>query len=277
MTASSQRVRADGRLRELVVVVTGAGRGIGRGIAQRLVLEGARVVLADVAQEQAEDTAAELARHGGEVLTVLTDLAEVESTRALVERTVRQFGRLDVLVNNAGIAEARPWRDLTPADWDGTFAVNARGLFFASQAAARQMESQAPLAGQELVGKIINIASIAGRVGRPMFVHYAASKAAVISITRSLALALAPSKITVNALCPGVVNTPMWDVLDQQWGQAVGKLPPGAFFARRVEEIPLGRAETPDDVAGVVAFLASADADYMTGQAINVDGGLIQS
>lgn len=235
------------------------------------------MVLADVNREQVEATAAEMARLGGQVLAAHADLAEVESTSALVERTVRQLGRLDVLVNNAGIAQARTWRDLSPDDWDRTFAVNARGLFFASQAAARQMETQAPLPGRELVGKIINMASIAGRVGRPMFVHYAASKATVISITRSLALALAPSKITVNALCPGVVATAMWDVLDQQWGQTVGNLPPGTFFARRVEEIPLGRAETPDDVAGVVAFLASADADYMTGQAINVDGGLVQS
>jgi meso-butanediol dehydrogenase/(S,S)-butanediol dehydrogenase/diacetyl reductase len=179
------------------------------------------------------------------------------------------------MVNNAGVVRVRPLLELTPEDWDFVNDVNARGLFFALQAGARQMVGQAPLSAGRLRGKIINIASIAGRGGRPMFAAYAASKAAAISITQSAALALAPG-ITVNAICPGVVDTEMWRTIDREWTQA-DKRPLGAAWKDRVGGIPLARPQAPEDLTGMALFLASADSDYITGQSYHVDGGVVMN
>ena len=192
----------------------------------------------------------------------------------MVARVVARYGRMDVMVNNAGVIRVSRLLDLTPEDWDYNNAVNARGTFFALQAGARQMLSQPPR-GAGPRGKIINIASIAGRIGRPMFAAYAASKAAAISITQSAASALAPD-ITVNAICPGVVDTDMWRKIDREWTAADGR-PTGAAWADRIRGIPMGRPETPEDLAGMAVFLAGPDSDYITGQSYNVEGGLVMT
>ncbi len=247
-------------------MVTGAGRGIGRAIALRFAAEGADVLVAELDAASGAETVRAIETQGRRARFAATDVARPEASRAAVAAALDTFGRLDVLVNNAGVVRSRPLLDVTEADWDRTFVVNARGLFFCLQAAAREMAGRGG-------GSIINMASIAGRWGRPMLADYAASKAAVISITQSAALALAPQRVRVNAVCPGVVDTAMWAQVDREWGQAVGAKP-GEVLAARVAGIPLGRIETPEDVAGLVAFLASDDAAYITGQAINVCGGL---
>lgn len=254
------------RLAGRVALVTGAGRGIGRAIALRLAAEGADVVVAELDAASGVEAARAVEAQGRRARSVAADVARPEASRAAVAAALETFGRLDVLVNNAGVVRARPLLEVTEADWDRTFAVNARGLFFCLQAAAREMARGGG-------GSIVNMASIAGRWGRPLLAAYAASKAAVISITQSAALALAPQRIRVNAVCPGVVDTPMWAQIDREWGQAVGAQP-GEVLAARVAAVPLGRIETPEDVAGLVAFLGSDDAAYITGQAINVCGGL---
>ncbi|MBM3396192.1 MAG: SDR family oxidoreductase, partial [Betaproteobacteria bacterium] len=198
----------------------------------------------------------------------------VESTR-LVAEVVGRFGRLDVMVNNAGVIRVQPLLELTPETWDYNNDVNARGLFFAMQAGARHMMTQAPLASGRPRGKIINVASIAGRGGRPMFAAYAASKAAAISVTQSGAMALAPH-LTVNAICPGVVETEMWRKIDREW-TASDQRPEGAAWQDRIRGIPMGRPETPEDLTGMAVFLASADSDYITGQSYHVDGGLVMN
>jgi meso-butanediol dehydrogenase / (S,S)-butanediol dehydrogenase / diacetyl reductase len=179
---------------------------------------------------------------------------------------------LDVMVNNAGVMRVTRLLDVTPEDWDFVNGVNARGLFFANQAGARQMLEQTPLAPGRPRGKIINVASIAGRSGRPMFAPYAASKAAAISITQSFALGLAPN-VTVNAICPGVVETQMWRQIDREWSAIEGR-EPGSAWQDRIRGIPMGRPEAAEDLTGMAVFLASADSDYVTGQSYHVDGGL---
>ncbi|HEY8477339.1 MAG TPA: glucose 1-dehydrogenase [Chloroflexota bacterium] len=264
------------RLEGKKAIVTGGARGIGRAIALRYADEGADVLVADLDGEGAERVAAEVRARGRSGVAVQVDVADVAQVATMVARAVEAFGRLDVLVNNAGTVQARRLLDITPEDWRRVFAVNVDGLFFCLQAAARQMVRQGIPPGGTVAGKIVNMSSNAGRSGRPLMAHYAASKAAVISITQSAALALAPHKITVNAICPGVVDTPLWRELDRQWS-AIEGWPEGEAWRRRISTIPLGRPETPEDVAGVAAFLASSDADYMTGQALNICGGLVFS
>ncbi len=261
-----------------IAIITGAGQGIGRGIALRLAEEGAHIVVAEFHPETAAAVAREVEGRGQRALAYPIDVSEVNAVAQMVTDVVRTFGRIDILVNNAGVMQTKPLLDLTEADWDRVIAVNQRGLFFCLQAVAAQMVRQVPedikAAGRapRSFGKIVNVSSISGRRGRPLSAHYAASKAAVISITQSAALALAPFNINVNAVCPSVVPTPMWQQIDQDRGGLLG-LKPGEAMAAFIEAIPLKRAATPEDIAGAVAFLCSADADYITGQALNVDGG----
>jgi len=264
-----------GKLDGHVAVVSGSGRGIGRAIALRYAREGAKVVVADIDPGSAQAVADEIRALGVEADVFQVDVSDPKQSAAMVGRTLDRFGRLDILVNNAGVMRVRALLDLTPEDWDFVNDVNARGLFFALQAAARQMVRQVPLAHGRPRGKIINTASIAGRIGRPMFAAYAASKAAAISITQSAAIALAPD-VTVNALCPGVVDTEMWRQIDREWTQ-MEKRPAGSAWLARISGIPMGRPETPEDLTGMAVFLASADSDYITGQSYHVDGGLVMN
>jgi meso-butanediol dehydrogenase/(S,S)-butanediol dehydrogenase/diacetyl reductase len=255
-----------------VALVSGAGRGIGRAIALRYARESAAVVVSDIDEDAAKAVADEIRGLGARAEHVRADVADPTQSRAMIEQAARSFGRLDVLVNNAGVIRVGKLLEVTPEDWDFVNDVNARGLFFAVQAGARQILSQAPLAPGRPRGRIINVASIAGRSGRPMFAAYAASKAAAISITQSFALGLAPD-VTVNAICPGVVDTPMWRQIDQEW-TTIDRRERGAAWQDRIRGIPMGRPEAAEDLTGMAVFLASADSDYITGQSYNVDGGL---
>jgi acetoin reductase-like protein len=261
-----------GKLDGSVALISGSGRGIGRAIALRYAREGAKVVVADVDAATSQAVAAEIQSLGVQADGFQLDVSDPKQSTAMVARAVERFGRLDVLVNNAGVMRVRALLELTPEDWDFVNDVNARGLFFALQAGARQMVRQPPSSEGRPRGKIINIASIAGRSGRPMFAAYAASKAAAISITQSAAAGLAPD-VTVNAICPGVVDTEMWRQIDREWTQ-VERRPAGSAWQARIGGIPMGRPETPEDVTGMALFLASADSDYITGQSYHVDGGL---
>jgi meso-butanediol dehydrogenase/(S,S)-butanediol dehydrogenase/diacetyl reductase len=244
-------------------------------MALRYAREGATVVVVDVDETVTRAVADEIRSVGGQADALRVDLREPDQSAAMVGRVAERFGRLDVLVNNAGVVRVRPLLELTPEDWDFVNDVNARGLFFALQAGARQMLRQDPPGEGRPRGKIINIASIAGRGGRPMFAAYAASKAAVISITQSAAMGLAPN-VTVNAICPGVVDTQMWRTIDREWTQA-DQRPVGSAWQDRIRGIPMGRPQAPEDLAGMAVFLASSDSDYVTGQAYNVDGGMLMS
>src|SRR5438093_13783227 len=256
----------DGR----TVLITGAARGIGAATARRLARDGARLVLSDVDGVGVEKLAAEL---GG--VAVRADVTNAADIARMVDEPYQRWGRLDVLFNNAGVIRLQPLLDVTEAEWDRVLAVNLRAVFFVLQAVARVMKAQSPMPGSELRGKLIQTASIAGyRGGNHLTTPYSASKAGVISLTRSAAQAFAGDRITSNCVCPGAVDTAMWEQLDQELA-ALHNLPPKEAWKRRIAGIPLGRPEKADDVAGVVAFLAGPDSDYMTGQAIKIDGGLV--
>ena len=206
---------------------------------------------------------------------LITGAARSADIQRMLDAAYERWGRLDVLFNNAGIAGARPLLDVTEDEWDRMLDVNLKAVFFVLQAAAKRMRQQSAMSGSELRGKLIQTASIAAyRGGQVYMVHYAASKAGVVSITRTAAQVLAPHKITSNCICPGVVDTPMWQKIDAEWAEIEG-WEIGEAWKRRISLIPLGRPEKPDDVAGVVSFLASRDSDYMTGQAVHIDGGLV--
>jgi meso-butanediol dehydrogenase/(S,S)-butanediol dehydrogenase/diacetyl reductase len=261
-----------GKLDGRIALISGSGRGIGRAMALRYAREGATVVVTDLDEVGARAVVEEIRSLGATADAFQVDVGDPDQSAAMIGRTVDRFGRLDILVNNAGVIRVRPLLELTPQDWDFVNDVNARGLFFALQAGARQMLQQAPMGEGRPRGKIINVASIAGRSGRPMFAAYAASKAAAISITQSAAAALAPD-LTVNAICPGVVETEMWRLIDREWTQS-DQRPAGSAWQDRIRGIPMGRPQTPEDLVGMAVFLASADSDYITGQSYHVDGGL---
>jgi meso-butanediol dehydrogenase/(S,S)-butanediol dehydrogenase/diacetyl reductase len=281
-----------------VAIVTGSGRGIGKGIARRMAREGADVVLAEYDANSARAAARELEQLGVRALHYPVDVSDAAAVQSMVGDVIGELGHIDILVNNAGVAQTKPMMKLTEEDWDRVISVNQRGTFFCTQAVARQMIQQIPeeLRGEETpadimtidsvekesrgnaesdrasYGKIVNLSSIAGRRGRPLSTHYAASKAAIISITQSAALALAPYNITVNAICPGIVPTPMWEQIDEERGDLFGAKP-GEAMSSFINAVPLKRAASPEDIAGAVAFFCSNDANYITGQALNVDGG----
>lgn len=252
-----------------VALVTGSAQGIGKGIAARLSHEGAVVVMADVQAEAVAQAAAETPNATAQVMDV-SDVAQIQSA---IDASVRALGRLDILVNCAGIMQTRPMLDLTPADVDRMIAINQRGLFFVLQAAAKHMVALAK-EDARCNGKIVNIASIAAYAPRPLALHYGMTKAAVISITRSAAMALAPHKINVNAVCPGATPTAMWAEMAELQGAARG-LDADAMTQHMADTIPLKRFSSVEDIAGAVAFLCGSDSDTITGQALHVDGGMV--
>ena len=249
-----------------VAIVTGGGSGMGRAISHAYAREGAKLVVADINLEAAQETADAISNGRGEAIAVQTDVRDQAQAQAMVDAAVGRFGGVDILVNNAGVIKIIPFLETTEADWDFMFDINCKGMLWCSQAAARQMIAQ----GRG--GKIINLASQAGRRGEALVLAYCASKACVISMTQSMALALAPHKINVNGIAPGIVDTPLWVEVDKQFAALLG-WEVGEPKRKFVESIPLGRIEQPEDVTGAAVFLASSDSDYMTQQTINVDGG----
>lgn len=257
------------RLNDKTVVVTGAAQGIGAGIARRLAREGANVVIGDVNVDGAEHVAAEISAGGYTVLAHPVDVSDRASIRALIRRAVEAYGRIDVMFNNAGFNKPEPFLEVTEEVWNRIMAVNGLGVLLGTQEAARQMIAQGG------GGKIVNTASIAGRQGFPSFVPYCASKFAVVAITQGAAHALAPHGIRVNAFAPGVVDTPLWKQLDKDLMEIGDSERPGQAMEEFSAGILVGRPATPEDIAGTALFLASTDSDYMTGQVVMIDGGMV--
>lgn len=252
------------------VVVTGGNKGIGFAVAERFAAEGANLVVASV-EQQVADAAAKLCESGARAIGVLCDVTDRSAVVDLYDRAEGAFGSVDVSVQNAGIITIAKIEDLTEAQWDATMAVNTKGAFLCCQEAIRRMRKSGN------GGRLINIASGQARSGFIYTPHYAASKFGVMGMTQSLAKEVALDGITVNAICPGIIKTDMWDYNDRVWGGMLGEYGPGELMAEWVQNIPMKRAGEGKDVAALIAFLASADADYITGQTINVDGGLIMS
>jgi NAD(P)-dependent dehydrogenase (short-subunit alcohol dehydrogenase family) len=257
-------------LQNKVVLVTGAGAGIGRATALAMVEAGAAVAVADIDLAAAQRTAVEAAVNDRRAIAIEADCGDVASIDAMIARTLAEFGRLDVIVNNAGVTRYAEIMDLTETDWDRIHRVNAKGVFFCLQRAAREMMSQGG-------GRIINIASISGR-GYPGASNaaYAASKGAVIALTKTAAQQLGRHNINVNAICPGVTRTELGArnavTRAAQRGITVAELQ-----AEQEAHIPIGRANLPQDIAAMAVFLASPAARNITGQSYNVDGGLVPS
>lgn len=251
------------RLENKVAIVTGGAVGIGRAICERYAREGAKVVVADIRADLAKEVAAAI---GTSAAGIGVDVTKQDSIDALMDETVRTFGQVDILVNNAGIFTAAPLEEITHEQYQRVFAVNVEGVLFTAQAAAKHMMAR------KQGGRIINLASQAGRRGEPLVAVYCASKAAVISLTQSMALYLAPHGINVNAIAPGVVDTPQWDEVDAHFAKFEGRQI-GEKKALVGKSVPLGRMGVPDDMTGMAVFLASADAGYVTAQTYNVDGG----
>jgi meso-butanediol dehydrogenase / (S,S)-butanediol dehydrogenase / diacetyl reductase len=244
-----------------VAVVTGAASGIGRGIAIVLGREGADLVLTDLDEARASAVAKEV---GG--IALRHDVTSWESCERVVALTLEQKGRLDVLVNNAGVSKSVPFHELDEAEWDRVNDVNAKGVFLTCRAVVPHMMERRS-------GRIINVSSMVGKEAIPFFVHYCASKFAVIGLTQGLAKELAAYDVTVNAVCPGVVRTPLWEPLLEQLSEHKG-ISPDEAWQEFLDGIPLGRPQEPEEIGEVVAFLASDRARNMTGQGINVTGGM---
>ena len=253
------------QLENKIAIVTGGGTGIGEAVVRRYISEGAKVVVADVKTKP--DLEATYAKEDPSRLLLLqADVTRRDGIEQIVKSTVEKFGRIDILFNNAAVFDMRPLLDESWDIFDRVFAVNVKGMFFLMQAVAQQMVEQGG------GGKIINMASQAGRRGEALVSHYCASKAAVISYTQSAALALAPHHINVNGIAPGVIDTPMWKDVDALFARYENR-PIGEKKRLVGEAVPLGRMGRPDELTGAAVFLASPDADYITAQTLNVDGG----
>src|ERR1700676_1155495 len=257
------------RFQEKIVLITGASRGIGKGIAKRFAEEGASLILS-ANEESVHKVAEELKALGINAVSVVCDVTQKTDVEHLYDRALAEFGKLDVSIQNAGVITIARIEELSENDWDRVMAVNTKGVFLCCQAAAISMKKRN-------AGRIINTASGQARQGFIFTPHYAASKFGVIGITQSLAKELAPYNITVNAFCPGIIGTDMWAYNDSAWGKLLGDYQPGELMKEWVNHIPLKRVGKAEDVAGLVTFLASDDAAYITGQTINVDGGLFMS
>jgi len=244
-------------LKNKVAVITGARRGIGRGIAEKLAEAGAQVVISDIDLKESQKTAKEIAeKFKQETAAVKCDVSNKKEVDALMRKTLEKFGKIDILVNNAGIFFQKPFLEYTETDWDRIIDTNLKGVYLCSQAAAKEMV-------KKNYGKIVNISSIAGIIGYPGAAAYCASKAGIINLTREIALELAPNKINVNAVAPGVIETPMTKFIMEN----------KKVFAQTLAAIPWKRQGQPMDIANAVLYLVSDEADYVTGQTLVVDGG----
>ena len=251
-----------------VALVTGAGQGIGRAIALRLAKEGFAIAVVDFNAETAKKVAEEINHAGGKAIAHVADVSNREQVFCAVEAATKQLGGFDVIVNNAGIAPTTLIEDITPEIVDKVYNINVKGVIWGIQAAVKAFKSLGH------GGKIINACSQAGHVGNPELAIYSSSKFAVRGLTQTAARDLAPLGITVNGYCPGIVKTPMWEEIDRQVSAAAGK-PVGYGTQEFAKNITLKRLSEPEDVAGCVAYLASADSDYMTGQSLLIDGGMV--
>jgi len=246
-------------LKNKVVIITGARRGIGKADAFLMAKAGAKIVVSDISQEECEIVVDEIKKDGGEALAVKCDVSKKSEVAALIKTAIDKWGRVDVLVNNAGIVDFKPFVDLSEADWDKVLNINLKGYFLCAQACAREMIKQKS-------GAIVNIASIAmGQqgIGFAGLVHYCASKGGIVAMTEALAAELAPYNIRVNAIAPGAIDTPMADST---------KMDPAALQGT-LSRIPLKRMGKPEEIANTVLFLASDASSYITGTTVVVDGG----
>jgi meso-butanediol dehydrogenase/(S,S)-butanediol dehydrogenase/diacetyl reductase len=253
------------------VFVTGGNKGIGRGIATRFAQEGAKIAIAALEQDTPAVAEALAQETGAQVLGLTLDVTDAKAVREAYGEAEAQLGAMSVSVQNAGVITIAKVENLSEREWDLNLDVNTKGAFLCCQEAIRRFRASGTK------GRLVNTASGQARDGFIYTPHYAASKFGVIGLTQSLAKEVAREGITVNAICPGIIHTEMWDYNDRVWGQMLGDYGPGELMAEWVRGIPMGRAGTPAEVGALVAFLASADAAYITGQTINVDGGLIMS
>jgi meso-butanediol dehydrogenase / (S,S)-butanediol dehydrogenase / diacetyl reductase len=262
------------RLAGKVAIVTGGGSGIGRGIVLAMAREGAEVAIPDIQQGNAEKVAQEVHALGRKAIALKTDVTREAEVKAMIDRTRETFGQVDIIVNNAGLASApgMPFTNNTEEDWDRVYAVNVKSIFFSCKAVA-------PYFIERKKGRIINIASIAGPLAAVTMPPYSVSKGGVITFTRVVAKELAPHGITVNAICPGVLWTPFWESLADHIARtnpAFSGMTARQVFDKRVNDvIPMKCEQTPEDIGWAAVFLASDEARYITGQALNVDGGCV--
>lgn len=256
------------KLEGKVALVTGAGQGIGRGIALRLASDGADVAIVDLNQGKMDDVAAEVRDLGRKATTFRADVSKREDVFAAVDHAEKTLGGFDIMVNNAGIVQVEPLADVTPEKLNKIVEINVGGVLWGIQAAAAKFKQR------KTPGKIISAASAAAHEGFPMLGVYSATKFAVRGLTQAAAKEYASAGITVNAYGPGIVGTDMWVEIDRRFAELTGAKV-GETYKKYVEGVALGRPETPEDVAAFVAYLASADADYMTGQTPLIDGGMV--
>ncbi|MFW7355252.1 MAG: acetoin reductase [Brucella sp.] len=251
-----------------VALVTGAAKGIGRGIALRLAKDGFDIALVDLKADKLDAVKKEVEALGRKASTFSADVSKRDDVYAAIDHAEKTLGGFDVIVNNAGIAQVQPIADVKPEEVERIFRINVDGVLWGIQAAAAKFKAR------KQKGKIINASSIAGHDGFAMLGVYSATKFAVRALTQAAAKEYASAGITVNAYCPGIVGTDMWVEIDERFSEITGA-PKGETYKKYVEGIALGRAQTPDDVAALVSFLASPDSDYITGQAILTDGGIV--
>ena len=249
-----------------VAIITGAASGIGKGIAEKFAREGAKVAIADINLETAEKTAREI---GPSAMAVKVDVGDKACVEAMADKVEEKLGPLDIFVNNAGVSYVAPFLDCSEQLWDKTMLINLKGAFHGCQAAVKRMLPRKK-------GVILNMSSQSGKAGNSQYAAYCASKFGVVGLTQSLAVEFAAEGIRVNAICPGVVFTPLWDAMIEDYAKK-RNMEPEQVKPYLESKVPLGRLCTPEDVANTAAFLASDQASFITGQSINVSGGLILS
>jgi len=247
-------------LKNKVAIITGARRGMGRTHALTLAKAGAKVVVSDISLEDCQKVVKEIKKNKGEAMALKCDVSKKEEVEKMVKKTIAKFGKIDILVNNAGIYQFKPFLELSEEEWDRTLDINLKGYFLCSQAVAKEMAKQKP------GGVIINIASVAmGQqgIGFPNIVHYCASKGGIVGMTEALAVELAPYNIRVNAVSPGMIETPMIDPITSD----------PKIMEAMLARVPMHRVGKPEEVSNLVLFLASEESSYMTGSTVVIDGG----